>query len=39
MNQIKIHRKKVQLKEIDLFYLDTLTPDALPIICLHGRWV
>lgn len=32
-----IHRKRVVLKEVELFVLDTQT-EGPAIVCLHGRW-
>jgi pimeloyl-ACP methyl ester carboxylesterase len=37
MGNTKIHRNRVTLNGIDIFYLDTKTKGDT-IICLHGRW-
>lgn len=35
---MKIYRNIANLKNIDMFYLDTKTEGRPVIICLHGRW-
>lgn len=37
MSNIRIHRRIVQLKDINIFYRDTET-EGQSILCLHGRW-
>lgn len=37
MEQIKIYRNIIKLKNIQMFYLDTKTEGPV-IICLHGLW-
>ncbi len=37
MNKISVHRNIAKLKNIDMFYFDTMT-EGPTIVCLHGRW-